>query len=557
MTDYLNDISFTFANIQKKGMKNEKVFHKTVKGSGPDRLSLALSLCLFIGSGGYAGDDGSNGTAPAVDLSFVVAPFDIEGQPESVFIAWRDDEGIHSGLLRLDDESFNEFPTQPVSHAANLSVGVGGPLDERRCYVVWVGRQMELMLLVFDADGAIVSSPQPVASAVQVVPVKIAGTDSGALITYAWDGNPYWDPRILSVDKDGMVLGEQVAEEVVFPEQTIGVSVSATPEGAHGVVYIVTDTHSARIRRYDATVPVDPTPIEFMEDIRGDYLPFTVLFSPADGSPFLLLALPYRSPNLSSDLRFAHTTLGPGEVILGPALSELVADFPGNATDMAGLAGSPEHAVILWQKIKRQENCECSVPPPIRIEFFAQVIRVGNPPEAIGDPLTVYLWEKGDAIGPPLTRPMLAQSPRTPGQFTVFWSDSLLRYVTLNVPLTVAVGSTPAAPPQVMALYPSYPNPFWSAATSRLVADAAPRGAGNPNTTIRYTLPNAGMVRLRIFDTQGRHVATLIEEMQAPGDYSVIWDGRDHSGSRLASGNYFARLQVGAQVQTQKVMLLK
>lgn len=384
------------------------------------------------------------GTGPAVAASFVAAPFDAQGQPDAVLVAWRDDQAsVHSGLLRLDDGSFAEFPSQaaPGGYVANLATGAGGPPDDRRAYVAWGGSQLSLMVLVFDAEGSLVNPPRSVAHAVQVTPLKIAGTDSGALLSYAWDSNLYWDPRILALGLDGAVVEETVAENAISPEQTLGVSVAATPDGAHALVYVVSDTHAARIRRYAPEGIGDPEAVEFFGDAASDYVPYTALFTPAAEEAFLVLAVPSYTGQ-TADLRFSYTTLEPGEVTLGPALSELVPEFDGGAKAVAGLAGSPELVVVLWEKVDLDPNCVCSAPPPIRIEFLAQLLLAGNPPQAVGTPFTVHLWEQGDPIGPPLSDPILTASTRTPGQFTVlFSSDGLLRYATVGTlgPIDVSV----------------------------------------------------------------------------------------------------------------------
>lgn len=396
-------------------------------------VSLLLLTTLFTG---LASASHGIGTGPPVDPAFAATSFDVAGQPDAVFLAWRDGQAqLRSGLLQVDDGTFLAFPVQPIpqGYMTNLAVGAGGPPADRHAYIAWVGNQLNLLLLVLDANGSSISSPQSVSSSVQVVPVRIAGTDSGALISYAWDGNPFWDPRVLTVDLSGHVLGEEVVGGVVSPEQTLGVDIAATPAGPHAVVYIASDTGSARIRRYDAGGAVDPTPVEFFGDAGADYLPHAALFSPAGGDPFLLLALPSLMPGNVADLRLAHATLALGDVTLGPGLSELVPAFPGAAEAVAGLAGRPEHVVVLWQEIERQENCGCSVPPPVRIEFIAQLLLATNPPAAVGEPFSVYLWQEGDPTGPPVTAPIVVASTRTPGQFTVLWSDGLLRHETIGV----------------------------------------------------------------------------------------------------------------------------
>jgi hypothetical protein len=518
-----------------------------MRNSKSYRFFRALPLCLLVVSGVGAVDftEGGPGIAhpsenepggvagPAVDQSFVAVPFDMDGQPEAVFAAWRDkDARIHAGLLRLDDGGFNAFPVQTADYVNRLSVGVGGPPSERRAFVAWLGPQEELMLLVFDADGSIISPARRVSSAINVTPLKIVGTDSGALIAYTWDDNLYWDPRILSVDTDGAVLGEQVAEHVESPEQTIGVTLSATPGGDFSVVYMVTGQGGiARIRRYDKTGPLEARPVEVLRG-TGGYDPRSSLFTPLDGAPFLLLALPYRFPNGSSDLRFAHTTMRPGNVTLGPVLSELASNYPGGAiSDAVGLAGNPELVVVLWLDIELQELCVCSAPPPIRIEFLAQLVRASSLPEPVGAPFRVYLWEDGDSDRPPLTSPTIAASRQTAGRFTVLWSDSLLRHITIDASTLVAVDPPPLPRPQ--ALITNFPNPF----------DLA--------TTIRFSVPVASPVRLVVFDLFGREIRVLAEGVREAGIHEVVFDP-----GGLPSGTYLYRLetQIGSFAKSMQLV---
>lgn len=88
-------------------------------------------------------------------------------------------------------------------------------------------------------------------------------------------------------------------------------------------------------------------------------------------------------------------------------------------------------------------------------------------------------------------------------------------------------------------LYQNYPNPF------------------NPETMIAYDILDAGRVTLRIFNTVGQEVRTLIDETQSPGAYQVRWDGRNSFGEALPSGIYFYRLQAGEFVQIRKMTLVQ
>lgn len=104
--------------------------------------------------------------------------------------------------------------------------------------------------------------------------------------------------------------------------------------------------------------------------------------------------------------------------------------------------------------------------------------------------------------------------------------------------------------PEKFALQQNYPNPFWSAATSRL--------AGNPSTNIVYTLARDTEVKLTVFNLAGQFVRTLMNRVrQRPGTYSINWDGKDEAGSSLASGVYVYRIEAGSFVDSKKMILLR
>jgi hypothetical protein len=109
--------------------------------------------------------------------------------------------------------------------------------------------------------------------------------------------------------------------------------------------------------------------------------------------------------------------------------------------------------------------------------------------------------------------------------------------------------------PKAFSLSQNYPNPFWSGATSRFVADAAPRGAGNPFTTIRYALPKPAKVNMAIYNLLGMKIHTLVDAFQPAGNHSAVWDGKDEAGNSVPSGTYFYRLEAG-EFKTQKAMIL-
>jgi subtilisin family serine protease len=74
----------------------------------------------------------------------------------------------------------------------------------------------------------------------------------------------------------------------------------------------------------------------------------------------------------------------------------------------------------------------------------------------------------------------------------------------------------------------------------------------NPVTRIHYILPEAGHVKVEIFNTQGKRITTLVNEYSSEGEHRVMFNG-----SRLATGIYFTRLQFGEKELIRKVLLVK
>ena len=110
--------------------------------------------------------------------------------------------------------------------------------------------------------------------------------------------------------------------------------------------------------------------------------------------------------------------------------------------------------------------------------------------------------------------------------------------VRLILPPPILPKSTGAVPEE-FALFQNFPNPF------------------NPETEIRFSLPEAGHVRLEVFNILGQEVATLVDEYCEAGTQSVVWNGHSNSGSEVASGIYLYRLTTDKYVKTMKMNLLK
>ena len=88
--------------------------------------------------------------------------------------------------------------------------------------------------------------------------------------------------------------------------------------------------------------------------------------------------------------------------------------------------------------------------------------------------------------------------------------------------------------PSKYELSQNYPNPF------------------NPSTTIRYSIPEAGNIKLNVYNMLGQEVASLVNGFKQAGTYSITWNANN-----LASGIYFYTLQTGSFRISKKMLLIK
>ncbi len=89
------------------------------------------------------------------------------------------------------------------------------------------------------------------------------------------------------------------------------------------------------------------------------------------------------------------------------------------------------------------------------------------------------------------------------------------------------------------SLNQNYPNPF------------------NPSTLIRYTVPMAGTATLSVFNILGQRVWTTNLNHNAPGHYSVVWNGVTNDNVRVTSGVYLYSLKMNNVIETRKMILMK
>jgi hypothetical protein len=90
-----------------------------------------------------------------------------------------------------------------------------------------------------------------------------------------------------------------------------------------------------------------------------------------------------------------------------------------------------------------------------------------------------------------------------------------------------------------LILYQNYPNPF------------------NPSTTLKFYLPTASPVEVKIFDLSGRWVRSLMNDFRAAGEHTLLWDGNNHQGNPVSSGIYIYNLEASGKIYRKKMILLK
>jgi len=116
--------------------------------------------------------------------------------------------------------------------------------------------------------------------------------------------------------------------------------------------------------------------------------------------------------------------------------------------------------------------------------------------------------------------------------------DTLLmddnKAIMVNFHQTTSISDENATLPESYALEQNYPNPF------------------NPSTVIKYDLIKSGVTRINIYDSSGRLMAQLLNQVMDAGHYKLEFDGSD-----LPSGVYIYTLESGNFLESRKMILLR
>ncbi|MBN2010685.1 T9SS type A sorting domain-containing protein [candidate division KSB1 bacterium] len=102
-----------------------------------------------------------------------------------------------------------------------------------------------------------------------------------------------------------------------------------------------------------------------------------------------------------------------------------------------------------------------------------------------------------------------------------------------------SIAGKEAAVPEKCYLYQNYPNPF------------------NNSTRLTYRIARQGDVRLDIYNMQGQLIRSLVNQQQTPGEFNVIWDGKNLQNHVVSSGQYLIRLRAPDYMATKHIVFMK
>lgn len=148
---------------------------------------------------------------------------------------------------------------------------------------------------------------------------------------------------------------------------------------------------------------------------------------------------------------------------------------------------------------------------------------------ALNGASTVWAQEAASGIGNTVTA--FITSRTSDGRVAVGTHG---RGIFLGTPSQATAVEDKPEQPSAFTLAQNYPNPF------------------NPSTSIHFTLPDPGAVRLAVYDVRGREVAVLVDGRVAAGRHQVTYDAVN-----LTSGTYFYRLETPQGRQTRVMVLTK
>lgn len=205
-----------------------------------------------------------------------------------------------------------------------------------------------------------------------------------------------------------------------------------------------------------------------------------------------------------------------------------------------GTIGSRTYAFIGLERMGGVAVFDVTSPTDVSFEHYINTRDFGGDPEAstagdLGPEGLIFI----DAKDSPTRRPLLVVAYEISGTTTVYEVDTARApHWKLTAQESLALERQASASLDFV-LSPAYPNP------------------ASDKSTVEYQLPRSVDVSLKVYDVMGREVSVLAEGRRDAGTYSVVWDGTDKTGKRVANGTYFYRLETDGLIQTRSQVIAR
>jgi hypothetical protein len=204
------------------------------------------------------------------------------------------------------------------------------------------------------------------------------------------------------------------------------------------------------------------------------------------------------------------------------------------------LAASSTNWRVQWVTIENQIS-EPQYNGTIYVPFVHDAVHRAMYPDANGTPITI---SQGQTVVVTKSITLNSSWVANNSKVIVFVQDMSTKkvqnveFIGLDGVTGVGEGNTGAVPTS-FALDQNFPNPF------------------NPSTTVSYAVPSQSFVSLKVFNTLGEEVRTLVSDVQGVGNHTATWDGLNSAGKEVPSGTYLLQMTAGQFRATKKLLLLK
>lgn len=341
----------------------------------------------------------------------------------------------------------------------------------------------------------------------------------------------------LTLDADGNIFASRYSGTTITkitPDGMTSIFASGfnapngTAFGPDGYLYVPSNISAGRINRISPAGVVDT----FITSIQ---FPTTVFF---ESDTSMLIASYQTNKIYRADLNGNYTTLytgngmnGPVDMKYDPDGNLLVANFTdgkifrvdsaGTFTQLADLPGTLGFMVVANGYIY---STALQVNKIYRTSMNGDTVTFAGTgaPGQVNGPVNSATFNGPNGI------------TASPTGDTLFISDYNSRSLRLITGVSVGVVNISTIAPDGYSLKQNYPNPF------------------NPSTKIEFSIPERGLVSIKVYDNVGREVSNLINETLSAGTYKT-----EFNGSNLSSGTYFVRMSSGSFTTTRIMTLIK